>query len=311
MLASGVAATFSEEKRPTGDTIRTYLDAGTNPPDGVLVTYFLKQAPAGEVTLRLLDANGQVIKSFSSQPPAAPAAQGTNAEPRVAAAAGLNRFVWNLRYPEARRVPGDVTTERLVTGPLIPPGRYQVQLTVDGQTSTATFELVKDPRTPATQADFDAQCALLLQIRDKLSVTHDAINQLRDIRQQVDSWQQRLQQAAVTSASTDALHQAARALQEKLSAIEEELIQQHAESPLDGLRLPSRLNAKLAALTSVVASADAVPTQQSYEVLQDLSARIDQQLERLYAILDTDVPAFNTQLREAAVPAILPKALQP
>jgi photosystem II stability/assembly factor-like uncharacterized protein len=310
MLASGVAATFSEEKRPTGETVRIYLDAGTNPPDGVLVTYFLKQAPASEVTLRFLDANGEVIKSFSSQAPAAPAAQGANAEPRVPAAAGLNRFVWDLRYPEARRVPGDVTTERLVTGPLAPPGRYQVQLTVDGQTFTAAFELVKDPRTPATKADFDAQFALLLQIRDKLSATHDAINQLRDVRQQVEVWKQRLQHAMLTSTSTDAIHQAAQALQDKLSTIEEELIQHRAESTLDGLRLPSRLNTKLASLTSVVASADAVPTRQSYEVFQEISARIDQQLERLYAVLDTDVPAFNTLLRDTAVPAVIPKALQ-
>jgi photosystem II stability/assembly factor-like uncharacterized protein len=308
MLASGVAATFSEEKLPTGDTVRTYLDAGTNPPDGVIVTYFLKEPPAAEVTLRFLDANGQVIKSFSNQPTASPADSEPNAEPRVPAAAGLNRFAWNLRYPDARRVPGDVTTERQVTGPLAPPGRYQVQLTVGGQTYTAAFEIVKDPRTLVTQADFDAQLALLLQIRDKLSATHDAINQLRDVRQQVEVWQQRLQKAAVASATTGTMQPAAQALQEKLTAIEEELIQKRAESTLDGLRLPSRLNAKLAALTSVVASADAVPTQQSYEVFQDLSARIDRQLERLYAVLDADVPAFNTLLREAAVPAVVLKA---
>jgi hypothetical protein len=145
-------------------------------------------------------------------------------------------------------------------------------------------------------------------IRNKLSNTHDAINQLRDVRQQVEAWGQRIQQASGVAATAAAIRQAAQALQEKLTAIEDELIQKHAESPLDGLRLPSRLNAKLAALPSVVASADAAPTQQSYAVFQDLSARIDQQFERFYAVLDTDLPAFNTLLREASVPAVIPTA---
>ena len=77
--------------------------------------------------------------------------------------------------------------------------------------------------------------------------------------------------------------------------------------PLDMVHYPTRLNAKLAALSSVVASADAAPTQQSYEVFHDLATCIDRQLERWREVLATDIASFNSLVREAAIPAIVPK----
>jgi hypothetical protein len=74
------------------------------------------------------------------------------------------------------------------------------------------------------------------------------------------------------------------------------------------VHFPTRLNAKLAALPSVIASADAAPTRQSYDVFADLSARIDQQIERWRDAREVDVPGFNTLIRDVGLPAVLPKA---
>ena len=221
----------------------------------------------------------------------------------------MNRFIWNMRYPDARGVPGDVTTERSLTGPLAPPGLYQVQLTVGDQTATQSFEIRKDPRVSATQADFAAQFALLLQIRDKLSETHDAIVQLRNVRQQVEEWTRRAASQSDGRPMAGKVAEAAQGLQGKLSAIEEELIQGQARVQQDQLNLPTRLNAKLAALTSVVASADGVPTQQAYAVFRDLSERIDQQLTRVREVVETDVLAFSNLIRESDIPAVVPNLL--
>ena len=106
----------------------------------------------------------------------------------VPAEAGMNRFDWNMRYPGAHTVPGDKTTEGVGRGPLAPPGAYQVRLTVGEQSQSESFEMVKDPRVEATQEDFDAQFALALRIRDKLSETHDNINKIRSTRSQVSEW---------------------------------------------------------------------------------------------------------------------------
>jgi photosystem II stability/assembly factor-like uncharacterized protein len=304
-VASGYPATFYETQTASGEKVRTFLDAGTNPPDGVVVTYYLRQKPTGEMTLRFLDAAGQPIKSFSSQrAEAAPASPTATPEPLVPAEAGMNRFVWNMRYPDARAVPGDVSTERSLTGPLAPPGAYQVQLVVEAQTTTATFEIRQDPRVSASQADLEAQFALLMQLRDKVSETHDAINRLRDVRQQADEWLRRTQDHAMAAAVAEA----AQGIKDKLTAIEQELIEGRVRAQSDSLHFPTRLNAKLTALTSVVANADAAPTQQAYAVFNDLSARIDAQLARLQDVIGRDVAALNTLLRESAIPAIIPRS---
>jgi hypothetical protein len=307
MLAQGVPATSYETQGPTGQTIRTFIDAGKNPPDGAIVSYYLGQKPEGEVTLSFLDAQGQLIKRFSSvavnnQPSAA-----VSKEPRVPTEVGMNRFVWNLRYPDARGVPGDATTERSLTGPLAPPGTYQVQLSVGGQTSTAAFELRQDPRVAATPADFEAQFNLLIRIRDKLSETHDAINRLRSVRQQVEEWVRRAEGMADRLSAAEAVKHTATGLTEKLTAIEQELIQSRARVQQDQLNFPTRLNAKLAGLTSVVASADGAPTRQSYEVFHDLSTRIDQQLIHLQEVMAQDVAAFNELIHTSGIPAIVAK----
>jgi hypothetical protein len=214
----------------------------------------------------------------------------------------MHRFVWNMRYPDARAVPGDKSTERSLTGPLAPPGTYHVELGVDGQTHRATFEIRTDPRLTATQADLDTQFALLMQIRDKLSETHDAINQMHAVRQQVEAWVQRTQGHATAAAVAEA----AQGVLSTLGTIEQELIERRVQAPLDMIHYPTRLNAKLAALSSVVASADTAPTQQAYDVLQDLSSRIDRQIKRWRMLVATEVAAFNQLIRSSEVPAVVP-----
>ena len=93
----------------------------------------------------------------------------------------------------------------------------------------------------------------------------------------------------------------------KLEDIESELIQVKS-GDFDRMSQPQRLNAKLAELTSVVASADSAPTRQSYEVFEDLSARTEAQLQRLKEAIDTDLAEFANMLHELEVPAIQPDA---
>src|SRR5262249_3564239 len=113
-------------------------------------------------------------------------------EPRLPKAQGYNRFVWDLRHAPAHKVPGDKGTEEMLTGPQVPPGRYQAVLQVGDVTLTSSIEVRKDPRVAATQEDLEAQHRLLLRIRDLLSETHDAINAMRDLRGQLVGWRRRI-----------------------------------------------------------------------------------------------------------------------
>jgi hypothetical protein len=307
MAALGSAVTFYDRKSTEGEEIRAILDGGENPPQGVLIFYTLKDKPEEEITLTFLDKAGAVIKSFSNKTKENNDPTQPKDERRLPAEAGMNRFVWNMRYPDATKVPGDLTTESGSVAPLAPPGSYQVQLKVGDQTYTQSFEIHKDPRVTATPADFEAQFELWQRIRDKFAETQQAINRLRRVKQQLKSWVTHLDRAEGLSQQIDleAVREAAETAQEKLEAIETELIQTGAKTSSDRLRLKVRLNAKLAGLISIVSCADAAPPKQAYAVFEHLSAQVDDQLAQLQAVLETDVANFNRLLQEAQVPPVV------
>ncbi|MFN8513158.1 MAG: glycosyl hydrolase, partial [Chloroflexia bacterium] len=259
-----------------------------------------------QLKLRFLDASGTEIKSFTSKgadegEKKDAGDHGGGDDPKPTTKVGLNRFNWNARYPDATNVPGTVMWAGSVTGPLAPPGRYTVELTVNGETHSASFNFVKDPRTAATQADLDAQFALLRQIRDKLSETHDTVLSIRAIRQQVDNWVERTK----GSEQAEAIAAKAKALRDALTEIENELTQTRSKAHEDPLNFPIQLNNKLAALAGVVASADAAPTEGSRGVFTDLSTRVDLQLGQLREILASELADFNAAVRETELPPVV------
>ncbi|MDQ6603350.1 MAG: glycosyl hydrolase, partial [Chloroflexota bacterium] len=317
--------TFREITRPTGEKRQKLLDAGQNSPDGAVIYYHLREKPTDELTLTFLDAEGKEIKTYrskeaDSEQQAADSKEtqhsalstqhskkkdnrGAAEEKPAPKEAGLNRFVWNMRYPDARNVENAIYRSSGVAGPLAPPGAYQVRLTVGDVSSVQSFAIRKDPRVATSDNDLRDQFALALQIRDKLSETNDAIMQIRELRAQVDGWEQRAAgsgQRAADSALTDAAKQ----LKEALSGVEEELVQTRWKSSRDALTAPSKLNVKLGTLLGIVTGADAAPTKQSREVFASVSDRLDRQLERLDALFGREVPRFNTLVREQDLPAL-------
>ena len=74
---------------------------------------------------------------------------------------------------------------------------------------------------------------------------------------------------------------------------------------MDTMDFPSRLSAKLTELAGVVSSADAAPTRQAQQVFEELSARVDAQMQQLRELIATDVAAFDKLIRDAKVPTIV------
>ena len=321
-IASADAHLFKpkEAYRMPGGSFRIPPGAsvGENPPSGASIWYWLKEKPKGEVQLEILDAAGKSVKKFSSKAPNASDA-GAGGGPsggddddgprfrggpaRVAAEKGLNRFAWDFRYPDAVRFPGLIMWAGSVTGPRAVPGNYQVKLTVDGKTLSETFEIRKDPRIEASQQDLQRQFDLLTKINAKLSETHAAIIDIRDARKQIDDYAKRV----AGQPNAQPIIDAAKSLNAKLTAIEEELYQTKNQSGQDPLNYPIRLNNKLAALGGVVGASDNAPTEQSFAVYDDLTGRIDAQLAKLKAVMAADVPAFNKLVRDQSIPAVFVK----
>lgn len=270
-------------------------DAGQNPPSGSVIYYFLKEKSGQPITLEFRDEQGHVIKSFSSAE--------TEGQSSLPAESGMNRFVWNMRYPDAERVPGAVLWGGSGRGPVAPPGQYEVRLSIGEKTQIRNWEWRKDPRIDASQADLDRQFDFLIRIRDKFSQVNRGIITLRSMRSQI---QEVLKKIEGRDDVKDVI-ELGRTLIEKLTNIEDVLIQSKSKSPQDPLNYPIKLDNKLAALMSVAAAADARPTQQSYEVFKELSSRAEAQLGLLDLIEKRDLPEFNEMVKDADVPAVLIK----
>jgi photosystem II stability/assembly factor-like uncharacterized protein len=262
-----------------------------------------KPAP---ISLEILDQNGKVVRKYpAKRQPGEEAGDdegfGRPPERGLPAEAGLNRFVWDLRYEGASRVPRSPLWAGNTDGPTALPGKYQVRLTVQGKSYTAPLEIQPDPRLKVARQDLEKQFELLLKIRDRVTQTHDAINQIRDIRGQVEALNKRIQGQPQAKAVADAGKQ----LDKKMTEIEEVLIQTKAKSGQDVLNYPIRLNNYLVALGGVVESADSAPTQASYEVFDMLSRQLDEQLAKWKQVVAADVLAFNELVRKQDVPAVV------
>ncbi len=271
---------------------------GQNPPGGVVVHYYLREAPKEPVTLEFCDQAGTTIKRYRSEAQAAPVApnafeevgRGGGGRRTLPARAGMNRFEWDMRYPDAVGPPeGVLLFGASLRGPVAVPGNYTVKLTVGGRTMGAPFEIKPDPRITTTDAEFRQQFDLLIRIRDAVTASHEAVNTI--IKARVDL-ANLVQRASDRQRNRD-VAQKARLLADQLAVIQDELIQMKIRYGNDVLTYPVKLDNKLAALTPVVASADTAPTAQAQEVFAQLLSRLGEQVTKLERVLKTDLPALN------------------
>src|SRR5207302_3594616 len=182
--------------------------------------------------------------------------------------AGLNRFVWDLRYEEARHVPGYYLYEygSGARGPAAVPGHYQARLTVGGQSQTTGFDLKLDPRVKVSQQDLEAQCKFLMETRDELSRVYDTVNQIQDVRLQLSGLKRRLPE----NASAKTIVGAADDLEKKLVTVRDQLINLDITANEDSLAYPPQIDAKLAYLAMDAGTADSAPTESEVRQLEKL-----------------------------------------
>jgi hypothetical protein len=163
-----------------------------------------------------------------------------------------------------------------------------------------------DPRIPSvTVADLEAQFDLTLQIRERLTEVHDAIREIRSIREQTGDFVERTREGNHPEATVERLEELADALDEELTEIEETLIQTKSESGQDPINFPPMLDDQLAYLYSHVTNSYGRPTEGAQERYRDLVAETQPLLDRLDALVQEDVAAFNEALDEAGVGAVV------
>jgi photosystem II stability/assembly factor-like uncharacterized protein len=280
----------------------------------------------GPLTLDFLDDSGTIVRGYKvnvegaeiEEPQAAadattPAdeAEPEEAEPdpdddadeperdTMSAKVGMNQFTWNMRMPNATRVPGAVGWPGMPPGPRVAPGDYTVRLTVGDTTYEQPVAIAPDPRVDTTPEDYQAQIDFLIDINEAIDSAHKSVNAVRAIRRQLDAAVDQARKAG----EADDIADAAGKIKTKLETIEETIIQTRSKSSQDPLNFPVKVNDKFSMLAGVV-DGDYPPTAQAYDVFDMLKATLDEQVTALQAILDDDVPAFNQLVLEKQVPAV-------
>ena len=292
---------------------RQRLPHGENPP-GAIIYYHLgseARGPESEVKLSILDAAGNLVRTFSSEPADGEANPFETSSP-VGTDKGLNRFSWDLLYPGPRFIPEHILfmhpPPAPPVGPLALPGQYTVKLEARGQTVTAPLELEPDPSVSAPERELRKQFELQNKMVEALSIVTDAVLDIREAGDQVTALQRRAE-----SLNADRVAAAAADLADKLDSIEKALIEPRMQTGGntsgaggDAFNYPTKLDNKLSVLIGIVANSDRAPTRQSYEAYESLWSRIQTQFDNFDEVVSNEIPALNRLADEQGVPAVVP-----
>jgi len=304
-VTSGDAFLFAPQttvRVPMNETVDRRTWVGLNPSGGATIDYWLKSAPKGEVKLEILDAAGKSVRTLSS----AASARGEEqpgewpdlapASDRLPAAAGANRFVWDMRYEPPAHIPGAFYQGLAPEGPIVPPGRYQLRLTVNERSYTAPLELRIDPRLAGSEPAVAKEFELALVVRNEIDALHVAVNQIRAVRARLGML------GTLVGPHPDAagkeILEASAALEKKMAAVEGVLVQVKKKSSEGNLRYPNMLDDEYDTFRTAI-EADAAPTRSQIAVHEQLARRLHEQLALWSEIAARDVPALNARIKGA------------
>jgi len=246
------------------DAVNTRRPVGANPPAGAVIDYVLPADASMELTVDILNTQGELIRHLSStktnkevQPPEWP--DQIVPSDLIPAHAGMNRMIWDLRYDDPSQIPGAFYQGEAPRGPIVAPGQYQIRLKLGDKTRTAALTVVADPRVANSDAAIAAKTALALATYHDIDTLHRAVNDIRARRKALKT---------AAGAGVDA----------KLARIEEALVQVNMNGSEANLAFPGMLNEQLAAFAGALEDADAPPTVQQQALYASLHEKLQAQL---------------------------------
>jgi hypothetical protein len=286
--------------------------AGSNPPKGANIAYYLAEKPEGEISLEVLDAEGEIVRRLSSElgaqydsPDHPDWNPDSEPKPELKAEAGLNRVSWDLTYGEPKWMPDarfDTGTPR--PGPLVLPGDYTLRLTVDGRSTSQPLSVELDPRSSASASDLERQLAFALGVRGQLARIVDMVLAIRGIREQVQDRNARLAENPDASKLVDL----GQKLIADLTAVEEEIHNPHAEVDYDvlgGRHGGAKMYSRLSWLFVTSGEHDGPPTQGMLEVAAEIERELTHQESVLDGLLSGDLARLNGLANELGVPYVV------
>jgi hypothetical protein len=245
--------------------------SGQNPPEGVILDYYLSAA-ATDVVLEILDDRGGSVRRYSSGDDAERIDPSTLSYPTywlrqpqlLSKERGHHRFVWDLRYATPKGARRELSiaavyrnTGTSPVGPFVHPGRYTVRLTAGGATAERPLDVRMDPRVASSDADLRLQTDLSL-------ACYRAYQRAQEMRESLD---------AAIAQQTDRREEWI-ALRGSESPENPDVLYGSISAADPNEETVAGLQQKLLFMVSLLQSADARPTAQAADAVKRLTAMV-------------------------------------
>ncbi len=272
--------------RTQGYASRPSLTEGTNLPNGVVVYFNIKDFDQSKDTIQLhfKEKNGKTIKTYST----------ASKEEVLKVSSGGNQFVWNTRYEGAETLDGMIFWSASFSGAKAVPGTYEVILERNGQTEQQEFTILSDPRAEVSVAQMQEQFEFVNRVNKTVDEAHKAIKNIRSITKKLTDFESNYGSMEETAT----LLEKVKGLKNEFSEIEKALYQTQNKSNQDPLNFPIRLTNKLGHLNRLVTGSDFPPTAQDEAVRQELTQRVEEQLQHYNQLISKDLAEFNAAFAE-------------
>ena len=283
------------------------LQGGVNAPAGAVIYYTLPADLADTATLYLdvIDDIGKTIRTFSSKadPDFVGYPGGPSAEPVLPTQKGLNRFVWDLRFPTLKGVP-TVFIEGSFHGRKVAPGNYLLRLRLSGEEKTAPVRVLPHPLIKATKADYADQQTWQKKVEDDINAIHQSVVNMRKVKKQLTEFNT----LTKDDKSMKELQEKAKAIVEKLSKWEDELVQNKAQSNDDIINFVNKLSADFIFLRGEMDTNIPIVNEGAKQQYDVLHAQWEKLKADMQSVIDNEVSAFNKMCIEKQVSKlIIPK----
>jgi hypothetical protein len=279
-------------------------DEGANPPSGVVISYAITDAVAGPLSIRITDAQGNLVRRYSSQADDFDRCVTGNMTPRLAytmnyptVKPGLNQWVWDMRR-EGLTCIDDIRLFAGFSGATVTPGQYSVSVSLGDHSDTTDFALSPDPRVEATPADYAFLDAKRSETADMLNALLTALDNARRARTRIEALVRDNDDSTVLSdLSTAAIS--------KINAWENRVTQTGYKTYEDEDSMPPMLDVHIRHVFDVIDRAGAPVSEGSLLRLSDLKAQWVTARAELSDITQRELAAINRWAAENKVAHVL------
>lgn len=270
---------------------------GENPPNGAIITYFLKDKADEKtpVKMQIFDSSNKMISEVRN----------------LSKEKGFNRATWNLAQEGARQrrppTPEQLEFGFSPRGPQVLPGTYTIKIFAGTNLiGERRVEVRIDPTVQIGANDLQTQYDLAMKLRDLVSVMNDGLRQLDSIKTQTEQ---------IEAVAKDRLAEVPADLTKAFADYKKrtnDLLAELSTNPEDGIRAPNRFSDQLGGLYFTVVNGNSAPTATMRENYEMLKTEFPNKIAVINKFIAEDTARFNRILQKYNLSVIIPgKTIEP